>query len=73
MFKSRNVTLILLIALFISVGLSQHAQAYIDLGTGSYLLQVFVAAMFGMMFSAKSLWAKVRKTFGGSEDRESRP
>jgi hypothetical protein len=71
--KSWNVTLILLIVLFLSVGLRERTYAYIDLGTGSYLLQFLLAGMFGMIFSAKSLMVKVRQTLAGSRDRERRP
>jgi hypothetical protein len=70
--RSWSVTPILLIVLFVAVGLSERTYAYIDLGTGSYLLQFLLAGMFGMIFSAKSLWVKVRKTLGGSMDRDGR-
>src|SRR5882762_9997200 len=65
----RIVTLILVTALFVTVGLSRHADAYIDLGTGSYLLQLVFAGLFGMIFSARSLWEKVRAVFAGSSRR----
>jgi hypothetical protein len=52
-----------LVLLFVTVGLSEHAHAYVDLGTGSYMLQLLVAGMFGMIFAAKSLWAKMRLLF----------
>jgi hypothetical protein len=66
---SRIVTLTLVTVLFVTVGLSQHADAYIDLGTGSYLLQLVFAGLFGMIFSARSLWEKVRAVFAGSNRR----
>ena len=69
--RSRSLIPILLIVLFLTVGLSQRASAYIDLGTGSYLMQFFLAGLFGMIFSAKSLWSKVREAFRESPDRES--
>jgi hypothetical protein len=56
-------------ALFVTVGLSRHAEAYIDPGTGSYLLQLVLAGVFGMIFSAKSLWEKVRSIVAGSSRR----
>jgi len=65
----RIVTLILVTALFVTVGLSRQADAYIDLGTGSYLLQLVFAGLFGMIFSARSLWEKVRAVFAGSSRR----
>lgn len=64
---SRSLTLGLVIVLFVTVGLSQRADAYIDPGTGSYAMQLLVAGLFGMIFSAKSLWLKVRAIFSGSD------
>ena len=67
--KTRGLTLALIV-LFIVVGLSEHALAYVDLGSGSYMLQVLVAGLFGMIFAAKTLWAKVRALFARAEDRK---
>jgi hypothetical protein len=61
MLTSKPVVPVLLIALFVGVGLSAQVHAYVDPGSGSYLLQLLVAGMFGSIFSAKSLWAKFRK------------
>ncbi len=38
--------------------------AYIDPGSGSYLVQVIVAAILGISFYFKSLWAWVKSIFG---------
>ncbi len=70
--SSRSVILLLVTMLFVTVGLSAHTLAYVDLGTGSYVLQMVVAGLFGMIFSVKSLWAKVRGFFPGS-DRSGKP
>lgn len=72
MTKSRSGVAILLIALFVSVGLSEPTYAYIDLGTGSYLLQLSMAGLFGIMFSAKSLVAKVRAYLSEAYGHKSR-
>lgn len=37
----------------------KSAHAYLDPGTGSYLIQVFVATFFGSLFFAKSIFRKV--------------
>ena len=55
--------LVALIILFVGVGLSRPALAYVDLGTGSYMLQLATAGAFGMIFAARSLWASVRAKF----------
>jgi hypothetical protein len=56
----KTVVSVLLIALFVGVGLSARVHAYLDPGSGSYLLQLLFAGIFGGIFAAKSLWAKVR-------------
>jgi len=58
--KSRTSVAITLTVLFVTVGLSRPAFAYVDLGTGSYLLQLVLASFFGIVFSTRSLIAKVR-------------
>jgi hypothetical protein len=61
---------IALITLFITVGLSAHTFAYVDLGTGSYMLQMLTAGLFGMIFAAKSLLTRMRAFFGQSDARK---
>jgi hypothetical protein len=36
---------------------------YIDPGSGSYLLQVIIAAILGGLFYVKNGWAKIRSFF----------
>jgi hypothetical protein len=60
-----------LVVLFVGVGLSEHAFAYVDLGTGSYMLQLLVAGLFGIVFSAKSLWIRVRGLFARTDEHKS--
>jgi hypothetical protein len=49
--------------------LAGTAEAYIDPGTGSYVLQVAIAFLIGAAFSVKIFWKKIsaflRKTFSG--------
>jgi len=40
-----------------------NAYAYIDLGTGSYIIQIFIASFIGIIFSMKIYWRKVRTYF----------
>ena len=58
--KSRTGVAIVLTVLFVTVGLSRPTFAYVDLGTGSYLLQLLLAGFFGIAFSTRSLIGKVR-------------
>lgn len=38
-------------------------NAYLDPGSGSYLLQILLAALLGSMFFLRSFWGKVLKFF----------
>lgn len=38
----------------------QPAHAYIDAGSGSYLLQILFAALFGMAFTVKNAFANLK-------------
>ena len=42
---------------------SQNIHAYIDLGTGSLVIQVLIASFLGGLFLLKVYWAKVRVFF----------
>jgi hypothetical protein len=58
-----------LIVLFAVVGLSQDVLAYVDLGSGSYMLQLLMATFFGMLFAARSTWARLREKYLGRRGR----
>ena len=67
--RSRTIAVpMALVVLFVGIGLSEHVSAYVDLGTGSYVLQLLAAGVFGVVFSAKSLWLRVRGLFSRSGD-----
>jgi hypothetical protein len=51
------------------VGLSQDVLAYVDLGSGSYMLQLMTASLFGGLFAARSLWARVAERLRGRRGR----
>jgi len=51
----------LFIVLIISI-IPQNAFAYIDPGTGSYIIQIIIAALVGGLFAIKMFWIKI-KTF----------
>jgi hypothetical protein len=40
-------------------GLAQDAHAYLDPGTGSYILQVAVAALVGCLFATKLFFKRI--------------
>ena len=39
------------------------AFAYLDPGTGSYMLQVLIASILGAFFTIKIFWGKIRNFF----------
>lgn len=41
----------------------QTAYSYLDPGTGSYILQIILAAFVGVAFTAKIYWAKIKIVF----------
>lgn len=48
---------ILLILLF---HFPRDAQAYLDPGTGSYILQIALAAIFGGLLAIKLFWSRIK-------------
>lgn len=46
-----------------------HILLYIDPGSGSYLLQMIIAAILGGLFYFKSLWWKIKSFFTRKENR----
>jgi hypothetical protein len=58
---------LILLALFI---LPANAWAYLDAGTGSYIIQVLLASMLGLAFAFKSFWIKMVHTISGLLSRK---
>jgi len=40
-----------------------NGYGYIDLGSGSYIIQLIIAAFVGITFSLKIYWKKIRSLF----------
>jgi hypothetical protein len=52
----QNILLILVIlSLFTGI-----AYAYLDPGTGSYIMQIFLALIIGVLYTLKLYWAKTK-------------
>ena len=51
---------ILLLALLV---IPSFAQAYIDPGTGSYLLQLLIAGGLGALYTIKTYWSSLKCYF----------
>jgi hypothetical protein len=57
---SRVAILSFVLIIALSVALPQKAYAYIDPGTGSYLFQLLMAAVFVGIFGVRILWGKIK-------------
>lgn len=40
--------------------LPRQVYAYIDPGSGSYLIQIIIASLVGILISFKSIWVKIK-------------
>ena len=52
-----------ILAVMFILGWVRDAQAYLDPGTGSQFLQLFLAGLFGALFSIKIYWRKIKDFF----------
>lgn len=46
-----------------------YAYAYLDPGTGSYILQILIAAVFGTLFALKRYWHRMKSLLSNSFKR----
>ena len=42
-----------------------NADAYVDPGTGSYVLQIVIAGLVAGLFAIKTFWLQILAFFGG--------
>ncbi len=55
-------TIFVVLAAFYLV-LTREVYAYLDPGTGSYILQLVLAGILGVLFAVKMFWVKVKSFF----------
>ena len=64
--------IVLFLGLFLFV-LPKHAEAYLDPGTGSYVLQIIAAVFFGGVYFITAGWKHIRmfisKLFSGKDQK----
>ncbi len=53
----------MIITLFAAAILPNALSAYIDPGTGSYILQLIIAAFVGVSFTVKIFWKRIKRFF----------
>ncbi len=49
---------------------AQEAHAYLDPGSGSFILQLILAALFAVLLSVKIFWGKIKAFFTRHFSRE---
>ena len=54
---------LLILVLIINIFFISSAYAYLDPGTGSYILQLVVGLFFGFLFLLKTFWLKIKLFF----------
>ena len=47
-----------------------HTQAYLDPGSGSFLIQLLIAGVVGAGFLIKAYWKKIKGLFNRSEAKK---
>lgn len=45
------------------ISVPKEAHAYLDPGTGSYILQLIIAGLFAGLFAIKNFWRNIRTFF----------
>ena len=60
MFRRTDVAFFLSLFVAFSLVVPPNAHAYLDLGTGSYMLQLAAAAVLGVLFALKLFWANLK-------------
>jgi len=58
-----SIAIFIIVMLFSILIFSQDAYAYLDPGTGSYIIQIFIAAIVGGLFIIKPFFNKIKGFF----------
>ena len=66
-----NKTIFILSAFFCLLIFPEKSFAYLDPGSGSFILQMLIGAFLGAMFTLKIYWRKLKSFFGGSKNSNS--
>ena len=73
--KKLNKSNLLLLGIFFLVFSTKDAHAYLDPGTGSFILQVVAAGALGGLFAVKTFWRNIVTFFSGvfSKNKKTAP
>ncbi|KMQ51760.1 hypothetical protein CHISP_1256 [Chitinispirillum alkaliphilum] len=60
----------LIFSMLFVLGLTSPAYCYIDMGTGSYVLQIVIASVLGSLYAVKLYWKKILSLFGRGKKQD---
>ena len=63
MSSANKLIIIVLTIIYVYILFVDDAYAYLDPGTGSYMLQMLLAALLSMLFFVKAFWSNVKLFF----------
>jgi hypothetical protein len=59
MTRLRSLVKLIVFSTIIIEGFPHNAYAYLDAGTGSYIIQLILATLIGGLFAIKLFWKKI--------------
>lgn len=65
--SKQEMTAWILLLSFLGLVNPLTAEAYIDLGTGSFIVQAILAGILGAAFYLRVLWRRLKKPFGSDQ------
>ena len=71
--RPRMIINIISIALLLCFLFERQAHAYLDMGTGSYLLQIAIASFLGVIVTIKIYWKIIKKRLASIFFRKKAP
>lgn len=71
--KRLNMLLLMISFIIISIIIQPKiAHAYLDPGTGSYIIQLALAGLLGSLFFVKTMWSRIKTFFAGLFSKENK-
>lgn len=64
--SARTMALACLLAIAFS---TQPVYAYVDPGSGSYLVQLLIAAVVGISFTLRAYWSRIKQWLGRRDEQ----
>lgn len=60
---TNNLTRLTVLFVMLFLAFPSYAYSYLDPGTGSYILQMILAALLGATFTIKNFWMRIKSYF----------